>query len=87
MGVDETFKLGRATLLVGTDVDPLKKGVLSASELVNGGPVDEELRLGLRDALGVKETGTEDVLTGTDDEAFAVGEKLPLLAVEDIVSE
>jgi hypothetical protein len=89
--VDETLRLrlgvilARVVLLVSMDVDPLKNGVLSASELVNGRPVDDELKLGVGEALGVSDTGTEDVLTGTKNEEFVVGKMLPLPAVDDIV--
>jgi hypothetical protein len=55
--------------------------------LVNGGLVEEEFELGVGDALGVKLRGTDVVLIGTIIDEFKVGKKLPLLEVDEIVSE
>jgi hypothetical protein len=50
-------------------------------------PVEEELKTGFGDALGVKDSGADIVLIGTDIDEFEVGEKFPLPAVDEMVSE
>jgi hypothetical protein len=50
-------------------------------------PEEEELKTGVGDVLDVKDSGTDIVLRGADIDEFEVGEKFPLPAVDDIVSE
>jgi hypothetical protein len=49
----DTIVVAKVPLPLDTVVVPGKNGDLSAPELVNGGPVDDEFKLGVGDALGI----------------------------------
>jgi len=87
VGLVDEFKLGvdatltGAKLLLATDVLSLKNGVRSAPEFVKVGPVDDEFRPGVGDALGVIELITDVELFKKDVRGSSMEEESPGVAI------